>query len=139
MENEKLTLNYLQKLNVIIGFIIVLFLVIILNGQMLLSQNYKDVGLPYTDYVVNIPDNKEVMGANVHLSDNQILSLLVSKEIHMIIGLYDLNGNLVKLLLYDNIPAGKYEYDLKYQIPPGNYICKLNSGDINENIDFIIQ
>ncbi len=139
MVNEELKMNNLQKLNVIIGIIIVIFLALIINGQVLFSQDFHEVGLSYANEINHKYDNYNVIDTRIQSIDNQILSITVSKETPLLISLYDANGNFIKLLLYDNIPAGKYEYDLKNQIPQGNYVCKINSGDITETLDFIIQ
>ena len=139
MEFDKAKLNSLQKFNLFLGFIIVILMVIMMNSQLLFSQNLQEIGLTFADgglYTNEISDSKSGL---ININSSQVLSFNLPKESKVILSLYDRNENLVKLLIYDYMPAGKHEYSLVNQIPAGNYKCRFSAGDLNESIEFIIQ
>jgi len=139
MEGENFSSKKNKRNIQVFAFFIITILPFLINTQLIFSQSYHEVGLTYSDGRVYSSVNYEVNIAELKIDKSQILSFSAPKETHIIISLYEQNGNFVKLLVYDNIPAGKYIFNLKNQIPSGNYVCKITAGEINESVDFIIQ
>jgi len=120
----------------IIGFVFWVFLMLVLmTFNNLMAQESHEVGLTsgYTKVA------EDPINVSLYSTNSNSIKFEVPRESHLSISLFDEYGNLVKLLLYDNIQPGIYEYDLTNQLPNGNYVCKLNSGDISEAKDLVLK
>lgn len=104
-----------------------------MNYNVIFAQESQDAGLTAGIYSEN------PLNFKLYETSHNSIKFEVPKESHMTISLFNESGELVKLLLYDNIQPGIYEYDLTNQLPGGKYICKLNSGDISASKDLVLD
>ena len=127
--------NKIRKFNIYLGIFIIMLLVLFMNFNVVFAQESHETGL--TNGNSNITDHPADLNQNT--VNTNIIKFEVPKEAHISISLFDEYGNLVKLLLYDNIQPGIYEYNLTNQLPGGNYVCKLISGDISESKEVVLK
>jgi len=125
--------NKLSKFNITFVIFMIILFTILMNINILLAQESLEAGQTSGYYIEN------PLNFKIYTSGSNIIKFEVPKESHISISLFDEYENLVKLLLYDNIQPGIYEYDLTNQLPTGKYVCKLNSGDISESKDLVLK
>lgn len=101
------------------------------------SQELSGVAKHYAE-IENHQNNSSISGI-AEINEFQNLILIIPKASQITISLHDVKGNMIKLIKFEYISAGKYEISLKNQTQPGNYICKVSIGKYEETLNYIIQ
>lgn len=127
--------NRLQKFNITFALILMFLLFLFMNSSLLFAQNYQEAGL-------NDPSIAGISEVNYKIYQNSpnVVKFDIPHASYVKIGVYDVNNNLVRTYIYNNLPEGTYEINFSSgNLDKGTYTCVLNSGSHQESAKIAID
>lgn len=126
----------LQKFNLIFGLILIVFLFLIVNSNLLFAQNFKEAGLNDPS-LAGISTN---VGYRIYQSSQNMVKFEIPEASYVTISVYDDKNNVVRNYIYNNLKAGTYEINLASgNLNKGIYTCVLNTSGHQESTKIAID
>ena len=137
MQIYKRKQNALKKINIIAAMIA---LFIFANSNILFSQTFKEVNFPDGSIAGVESIVKTNVNYKIYQSSQNVINFDLPEVAVVSIGLYDLNNNLVRTYIYNNLLAGSYEIKINPEnLSKGNYTCVLSTDKVKESSRVIIE
>lgn len=129
-----------KKFNVILAISGMIALLFFMNTNTSYSQNFKEVNFPDGSMAGIESTVKLHTNYRIYQSSPNVIKFELPQVTYVKVGIYDVNHNLVRTYIYNNLLAGTYEISINAKnMESGKYTCVLSAGEVEESSQIIIE